>query len=373
MAFIKNKKKVFTIFCLLFGISLLVITVSVYFFLIPWAKAKVIAYVEEHTEYRLRINSITLTGFHRLEITGIEIRPKLDIKEFNKKISLKRDWISLKAENVSLVGIHWTALLWHEKACIDTIQLLEADLYVLRDKRMMDPPLKIKPLPGHYLRNTPFSFTFPIVKLMKGNITYHEIEEEGVSFQVVFSKLYASLYHLSSDSSYRAAQPEVVLDGIGWIMDSIEANMQYKFYPLDKNDRFTYEGHTGPFSANLLNTIIKPLRRNYLVKSGAVESVSLFFQGNNFQANGEMDMEYKDLKLNLLSKKRSNRIAFFKTQVGKLLIRKNKINEVGKIRETSPIACERDQDKSIYCFWWKAIRSGIVSTIIKIPISPKKK
>ncbi len=367
----KSKSKKLRIFFISLVLIILLMIVGVTLFFMPYVKSKIISYVEENTEYKLKISTIVFNGLNGLEIDGVEFRPKLNVKEFYEADNTERDWIAVKA-HISIYGIDWEKYIKYKKVFADKISLTETDIYIYRNKKMPDAPYKYKSLPGTILRHTTLSITVPLVELVKGRIEYEEIAEEGSPINVVFSKLYGSLYHLSTDSIYRLEQPEVILDGKGMIMDSIDATMKYKFSSLDKNNTFTFEGNMGHFSATIFNKCIDPVLAGIEIKSGAIEKLSLFFQGNDSIAIGKMDIDYEHLKIDVLSKKHPGKKAVLKTFLSHILISKHDKRNEGELESDGEINATRNTDRFIFNYWWKAVKSGIVSSVVKVHMSADK-
>jgi hypothetical protein len=363
----KTKKRGLKIFFIILGTFILLVSISVYLFFIPWIKEKAIRYVENNSEYKLKINSIVFTGFHSLEITGMELRPKLDVKQFYLVDHIERDWIKIKA-HISVEGINWKMLLWHKKMYADKICLKDAKLFVYRDKRMPDAPYKYKPLHSYILRHASVSITFPLVQIEKARIEYEENPESGPPTKIVFSKLYGTLHHLSTDSDYILHEPLVILDGKGMVLDSIEATMQYKFSTL--KDRFTFEGHTGSFSTTLFNEYITPIT-GAKIKSGHVERVNLFFHADDSIATGTLDMDFNDLKVDIMSK--HGKKSPIKTFLSHIFLNKDDIKRNGEEEDAGIIHSLRKKDRSVFSYWWTAIKSGLVSSVVKKSILKKKK
>jgi hypothetical protein len=363
----KFKKKGLKIFFLLFGTLLLVVGISMALFFIPWVKEKAIRYVEQNSEYKLKINSIVFTGFHSMEITGIELRPKLDIKQFYQANHTERDWIKIKA-HISIEGINWKMLLRQKRLYADKICLTEADLFVYRDKKMPDAPYKYKPLHSYILRHAHFPMTIPVIQIVKARIEYEENPDNGSAAKIVFSHLYGTLYHLSTDSAYILQEPLVILDGKGMILDSIEATMQYKF--STQKDHFTFEGHTGSFSTTLFNKCITPMT-GAEIKSGHVERVNLFFYADDSAATGTLDMDYHDLKVTILSK--HGKKSPVKTILSHLFLNKDDRKRNGEEEDAGIIHATRRKDRSVFNYWWAAIKSGLVSSVVKVSLPKKHK
>jgi hypothetical protein len=356
-----SKKKGLKIFFVASG-ALILLGFVLFWLLITWAKIKAISYVEKHSEYTLRINSIVFTGVHDLEITGIEFFPKLGPDQFYKVNPVERDMISAKGQ-LSIEGIDWETLLKEKKIYADRVCFKDADLNVYRDKRMPDGPYKYKPMHSAILRDASFSFTFPLVEVVNSRIEYDEHPEHGSKWEIVFSKLHGILYNLSTDSSYILKHPEVILKGTGLIMEDIEGKMLYKFSTFNTKDQFTFEGHTGPFPATLFNKCITPAA-NVKVKTGYVKKVDLFFHANDHFSTGTFDMDYNGLEIDFLGKN---------TAFMRRFIREDDRKRNGKEKKAGEINCIRDRGTSVFNYWWLSIRSGLLSSIVTIKLPPPKK
>src|SRR4051812_28242398 len=78
----KSGIKIIKITLLVIGCLLLIALLCIPFVLPGIVKSELTAYVEEHTENHLEIGSIAFTGFHSIELSGIDLKPKLGTKDF---------------------------------------------------------------------------------------------------------------------------------------------------------------------------------------------------------------------------------------------------------------------------------------------------
>lgn len=366
MSNVKTVNKKVKFFIIILGFFLLLVVLLFSLFFTTWLKGRLIAQVEEHSNYKLKINSITLKGLHGLQFKGIELSPKLDSTQFYHSGNKECDWVVVKA-TIFLVGIDWRNLLWENIIYADKLTITETDLYVFRNKKMPDAPYKYKPLHSRLLRNASFSITIPLIQIVKASIAYEENSDAGVRSKIVFSKLYGTIYHLSTDSAYIAGQPEVIVEGKGIIADSIEGAMRYKFNTLNKRDSYTFEGHTGAFSASILNKYITPMT-GAQISSGHVGKIALLFHADDNLATGTLDIDYNNLRVDFLSKKNRGLKLILKT-----LINKDDRKRNGKEMKVGKINCKRDAGKSVFNYWWHAIKSGLQSSIVKIELPEKRK
>lgn len=357
-------KKVLLITLILTGIIALATCIIIPFVLPGIMKNKLIAYVETNTDNHLEIESIAFTGFNSIVINSIELRPKLTKEAFNEKKGYQSDWIHFKSPHIHMQGIDWLTLLSDKKIQLERIQLEEPTIYVYRDKRLADAPYKYKPLPSSIIRSTDFSLTIPLFELKKGTIAYEEHPEDKDSSAVLtFERLYASAYHISTDSSYLKEHPVMTIDGKGSILGSIEAEIKYTSNVLDKNDAFNVDAKVQAFAATHLNQCLPPLA-GVAIKSGNVKKALIHFSADDNVADGKMEMYYENLAMEVLSKS-SGEESEIKSFLANILI-KDEIKDPETFQEgdkTGVIHFERRKDRFIFNYWWNAIKSGVVSIV----------
>ena len=364
---VKPKRGKLKIFFAILAITLLVLTLFTAFFLTTWVKGKIITLVEKHSEYKIKIKSVTFKGLHDIEIAGIEIYPKQSKAEFYRPGNFEKEWIEVKAKLVAK-GVDWKSLMLKNKMYAEKVYITEGNLFVYRDKRMPDGPHKYRPLHSYILRNASFSLTLPYIELEYAKIKYEEKSETGVNSKIEFKKLKGNAYHLSTDHFYLEKHPEFTLIAKGTVGDSISANLKYKFNTLNKNDNFTFEGQTGPFSASLLNDYITPIT-SAKINSGHVSKITMNFFATNDHADGTLNIDYNNLKVDFLSKNKKNRDLRL---IIRMLLNKTDRKRNGKEREEGKINCTRDKEASVFNYWWLAIRSGLISSVVKINIVKRK-
>lgn len=357
--------------------SILLLSVLAIIFILPGiAKNKLVAYVEDHTENHLIIESISFTGLNSIEISSVDFKPKLGTKDFNKKNGFQSDWIHFKSKHVQVHGIKWYTLFSDKKVFAENIQLEQPDIYVYRDKRVDDAPYKYKPLPSHIIRNAGFPVTVPLLEIKKGTITYEEHPKDKDSSGILtFNDLYASAYNISTDSVFILEHPVLIVDGKGSILDSAKAEIKYTSNVLNKDDKFTFEATVHSFSAVHLNQCLSPLS-GAAIESGDIKKVTLFFEANDDVANGTMEMEYENLKLTVLSKS-DGKESKVKSFIANIFI-KDKTKESGtqeniKEDKTGVIHFERRKDRFIFNYWWNAIKTGVVSIVTPFESLSQKK
>ncbi len=363
-------KKGVKIFLVITGILITVIFIC-FFYAEGFIKGKLIDAIEEHTDYKASIAVLSFRGFDGAEISGFEVSPKLNKEDFNKANGFQKDWIRIKSGHITIVGANWLKLIMTKHINFDTLILDKADIYAFRNKKLPQPPYIYKPLPGQQLRETKLELTIPLVQVKNGKIAYEELPEKGdKSGTISFTEFYASLYHLSTNDEYSIKEPTIIAEGKAKILDSIPAEVVYKFHL--KNNKSSFEAKIKSFSATVLNQAINPLA-NAEIESGHVNWVHLKFDADNSQSNGFLNISYKDLKLKILSKDQHKHKSKFKSFAANLLVHTKNEPEAGDEESEGEIKFNRRKDRYIFNFWWNSVKSGVLSSVTKVNIPPPKK
>ena len=347
------------------GLIIVLIACSFTFFSL-WAKKKVVAYLQEHTEFNVHIESVSI-GLHTAEMSWLELTPKLDKEKYQQVNGHQQDWVVSKIEHLKFYGIDWYEVMFNKKAEVDKLTLIHPHFYIYRDNTLPDSNI-YKALPATLLQSVPFPFSIKSVVFWQGKVEYEKKEENsGPHAKIVFTNLRATLSPITSDSLFAVANPVMDVTIQADLLDSIKIKLESKIKLLSSNDEFTFKGSVQSFNASILNEFVTPLS-NVHIKSGYINSIHFSMNADENIAIGKLDMDYHDLKVNILSEETPGKKSGLKTLLANLFMRdedkdvKQQKDSIGEIR------FERRKDRFIFNYWWNAVRSGILSTVSKIPV-----
>ena len=124
--------------------------------------------------------------------------------------------------------------------------------------------------------------------------------------------------------------------------------------PMDKTDgTFNITVYTGPFKAAALNPMIEPLGMASL-RQGDINSLNVNMYGNDKEVNGDLQLLYKDLKMDLLKmdsvEYKKKGITSF---IANLVIQDQ--NPSKGVTRKGTIQLERDTTRSFFNLLWKGI------------------
>jgi len=359
--FSKGLKIVFIV-----GAILVILVAGTFSFLSLWAKKKVIAYLQERTEFNVHIESVWL-GLHSAEVSWLELTPKLDKEKYQQINGHQQDWVVSKIERLKIQGIDWHDVMFNKKAEVGKLTLIHPHFYIYRDNTLPDSNI-YKALPATLLQSAPFPFSIKNVVLWQGDIEYEKKEDNSTPHaKIVFTNLRASVSPISSDSLFAIANPVMNINIQADLLDSINIKLESKIDLLSSNDEFTFKGNVQSFHASMLNEYVTPLS-DVQIKSGHINSIHFSMKANENIAIGKLDMDYRDLKVNILSEKSPGKKSVLKTMLANIFIRdedKDGLHEKDSIGE---IRFERRKDRFIFNYWWNSVRCGILTTVSKLPV-----
>lgn len=343
---------------------LLVLAFSIMLYLPHYGRKKLEAYVTAHTDYRLTIRRASV-GLSSLTIYEAELTPKETKADFFKRKGYQTDWIKAEVSRIQLEGIRWMDLLKQNNLKLHSVGIEGAKVYVFRDKRLPDPH-RYKPLPTASLRNMPFRFAIPELNITESQVIYEEFTAKTTEVVTVpFKDLEATITHLGSDELFLSQHPVMEIEASASILDSIRTSVHYRADVRDSNSTFSLEGHTNGFSATYLNRCIEPAAHTRIT-SGLIRKISFSFTANEEEANGVMNMDYENLKIEVDKQEQQHRL---KSLLANILIRDKDVKQV-QDKYTGTIHFERRKDRFIFNYWWNAFKSGIINTVLKKPVKP---
>lgn len=289
---------------------------------------------------------------------SIEVIPQAAKFEFSRQQGFEIDRFEglvpfIEAQNFSVSFLD-TSLVRASQAEIQFY------MNIFRDKRWPFVQ-KRKPLPIQGMQGFPFSLLIDSVKIRKSYVQYEEFAEEATEPGLVyFDNLYASLYNLNN----RAASGETRLRAQANLLGQGAIDLSVSF-PLEANKSAHLVGSIADFDMPEINAMLVP-STNLKVESGDMKKLSFTFAFNDTRADGEIELNYKNLKLSMLKEgaekneeaEKDNLKTFI---MNTFIVRKNMDKGVPEEKRSGTVDFERDPYRSIFNFWVKSLLSGIKS------------
>lgn len=328
--------------------------------------------------YTIRVKQTKLNlSLGIFDLDTLKIIPHLTKLAFGRKSGYETDRIEGVIPYINLYGLS----LYKEDSIALQAKKMTTQIFlkVFRDKRL---PFKsiVKPLPIALISNLPFGLNIDSLILNKSYIEYEEFAVDADSAgRVFFTNTYATLNNINNNNLPRHDAIQMIaqasLMGQGDL--SVKAVL-----PWDGKDT-KVTGSLRNMDMKKLNLMLEP-QAKIRAESGHLDNLAFNFSYDNEKSDGELELNYKDLKLvTFMSAEKAGRkndrirkrkgqseeetggdkkqISSVKTLVLNAIVRKNMDGSLPEEKNHGTIHFERDKTKSIFNYWFKSLLSGVKS------------
>ncbi len=294
---------------------------------------------------------------HRLLLDSFRYRPVQEQEEFVKTRKYQSDYIRVNTGAVMIGPFDI------EKFISDTVVtagVVSVDDIVFTDFRDNRLPFKqgvIKPLITERVKSIPFKINVDSILLRDTRVAYTETEPKmGRPATVNVSSLDLNFFPVRN---YGLREKDsLTIIATGRLMDSAWVSLKVKESYADTLSGFLLTAKISRSDMRILNPVLETLA-NVKLRSGFLDSLHMRVNGDEYMAWGEMEMNYSDLNIQLLTRPGKDKPAgkFLNFLVNTFVIRnKNK----GKTEEVFFI---RLRDRSSMNYLIKILLSGVNSSI----------
>jgi hypothetical protein len=253
------------------------------------------------------------------------------------------------------------------------IEIENADIKVFRDKRKVSshiPKLMFQEL----LYNYSSTINIDSIYLKNGNVKYTEhASMANRSGWISFIDIRAKMYTISNDTLYKMKDGYFGLEGHALLMGKSMLGVWLKAKLFEPNHSFSATGILSGLDAKELNPILKNNAFLYAT-SGRIDKMNFNFTANSQRATGKMKLLYHGLDIAIKNKKTDDTTAFrerFVSWIANIKILDSNPIPGKEVRE-GIIQYERNPEKFLFNYCFKALLSGVTSSLVKTPADKKK-
>ncbi|MEO7445727.1 MAG: hypothetical protein ABIT96_07795 [Ferruginibacter sp.] len=300
-----------------------------------------------------RIGYNAKTNF--LEVDSFLFKPTLTREQTLEREKYQGDFITAGSREANISGMDLDAFSNDSTIRAENLKLIQPSISIYRDKSkpMGDEP--IKPLLAGMIMSVPYKMDVNNIRLDSGLVMYTEKNgksgEEGV---IKISDLRGTLSNIKN--TYIKEGDSLLLDVQGKFLEAADIYLKVKESYKDTLGGMRLSGSIYNLTREILNPILLPLA-NVRLKSGNIDSVHFKATANDYLAYGEMQMYYRDLKIQLVKKGDSTKSGILLDAasflVNTLLLKRNSNGRTGTI------FFERLRDKSFFNYLVKIATSGM--------------
>jgi hypothetical protein len=318
--------------------------------------------------YHLTIKDLGFsTGKKSVFAKGIFLNPNYGRQEYadlrQKEINLSYLKTSeLKAENVN-----FHRFLDNREFIADRTNLDRVQFHAYKYKQYpMDSVQKIA-LPLNYIWKAKNRIKIDTLKITNSYIGHDILGKNAMEDGFLdFTRVNIEMLNLTNDSLAIANEEDTKIKASAYLMDEALLTSSFHFPIASKYGEYVYGGHLDTFNMSSVN----PLLENLLfvtIQDGTINSLDFNVVANEDYSTGKLIMLYDDLKLGLLSKKKSDSLVVEKrglfSMVANSIVRDKNPRRKAIGPKKGRVYFERNPYRSIFNYWTFSLLSGMQSTL----------
>lgn len=291
-----------------------------------------------------------------ISLDDFSIIPKYSKEVFDNSIPYEQDWIALKVDQINFKGFKLQKDEGFTNLTVPFTIIENAHLEIYRNKMLNDDPT-IKPMYSEMLRDLDVKIKLDSISILDSYIEYQEkVMDSRSAGKLSFHNVNASIANITNIDLESEDFPTTRIEARALFMGKSNLTLNWNFDVSNKMDEFRISGKMEAISAEQINPFLIPAMN--VQAEGKIESLFYDFYGNRSQAMGNMQLAYRDFKVNILKYGEQEKKSFF-SGLANLILKNDRINE--DVQQEN-ISTTRDRTKSFWNFLWLCLRDGALST-----------
>jgi hypothetical protein len=316
--------------------------------------------------YHLKIGEGTVhIPDQQVSLRNLSFTSPLSKEQFEKRQKVRSELYHLNLPSITVDKVDWWSLFNREKLVADEIRVKQGKFSIYLD-RSLPPGDRMGHFPNQLLMNLPIQMDVKRIKVRDMDVSYTEFnpssKESGTIYLDGIRMEVAHITNSRSNGKY-----PLTVNGTSRFMHRIPIHADFSFSWKDYNQ--------GVFSANigcekefedtLFNSFAMPLGLVRLDK-GILQDLEAHIKGDQWRANGDVLVLYKDLKLSVLEKDKG-KASLDKKDVtsfiaNTLVLKKDNPKESKEPRKEKA-TFRRMPEAGFIMLVWKTILVGTLKTI----------
>ncbi|MDG4945220.1 DUF748 domain-containing protein [Weeksellaceae bacterium KMM 9713] len=308
-----------------------------------------------------------ISDLHKIQIKDIQIEDKIATfnklsitpnysrTEFQKHIKEEKDVINLDVPKVVVSDYDYSFDKEDNFIKANQITLNSPDLSIYRNKLMPDQTGR-KPLYSEMLRKLKMELAIDDIQIKNAKLSYEEhVDRNQAPGKIHFTQLHGNIRNLYNKIP---SKDLVSINLDAQFMGHAPTHIEWTFNVHQPADHFRIKGSVKNLDAKSLDGFLIPNMKAKL--DGKVQLTTFDFKGNDIKSTGRMDMNYDDLKVDVLNRK--NEKKGFWSAIANFLVKNDK-DDSSKVNNI--VSVERDQTKSFFNYFWLSLKDGIKQNVMK--------
>ena len=294
-----------------------------------------------------------------LEIKNFSLKPTLDKRELALSYKYTNEVYDVSIGNLTAHNFDITKVLKNEGIYVDSVEIIDADVHIYKDKNRPFDLLKRPVLINDKLREMENPLYIQKIKLDNSNLKYEERQEKrDLLMTVSLNKIKARINNVTSIEEYRELPLTVILDC--YLMNKAKMRINANFPLKDNQKSFSFDGKLGASKFKDYESALYPALGIQIMK-GNIDDLSFNASATNISSHGRMTLLYHDLEAKVLKSEKKDKSKFMSWGVNSVVHNANP----GKNNKTREVlmSFDRVEYKGLGNYLWKTVMSGLVNTI----------
>ena len=314
--------------------------------------------------YEFTVDSLVYNSAkHNILFKNFRINPLLAKEEFPRRTGYQTDYLNAKVDYVELVNIDENLWLKEKILVSEALVFGKTDMNIFRNKRYPFNVNQRPPWPQDLIKEIKQPFIFDSIILVPSYIKYSELmdisDEPGF---IEFNNLTINAGKISNIEEITKQFKNFKINASAQLFNKATLSTKFNFDLSDKNYAHTVTGSLDKMPLKALNVMIEK-SEPISVETGNLNRFDFDISFNGNKATGELYFGYDDFKISVLEldyegAKKSKLASFW---ANKMIL--NSKNPKGNTFLPETISYERDIQRSVINYWWKAIFTGSKNTL----------
>ena len=291
-------------------------------------------------------------------VDSISWRPHLEADSFLARQKLQTDYVALSSGAISLANADIERFIRDKTVSGSLMEVDDLELMVVKDSNLPRDSGKLKPLPVEIVQRLNFPVQIGRLRAQDATVEYTEISPRKNRVTIPITGVNLEMENLKNYDLNATDSLYALLSGT--LLDSVKVSLELTESYDDTLGGFRLLARFGGARMSVLNPATVPLGSIY-IRSGEMDTAWLRVVANDHLAFGEMNMRYRNLKVQLLKEgselNGKNTRGFLSFLANTFVIRNNSRERPAVIYVT------RLRDRSIFNYLVKIATRGFQTSI----------
>jgi hypothetical protein len=319
--------------------------------------------------YLFRCRAIRIsTAENSLIISGFELHPIGGKQQFESKLSVRKEMYDIDIPKITLSNVNWPNVVNGNAMVAKQAVVNNGTCKVFLDRSKPFRNVKQNNFPHQMLMRIPVRLSIAKLKLVNSNLSYSEYNPGMAKTGIIYiNDINGSVTNLTNMAAVIKRNRMLTITSSAIFMHKVPLTNRFQFdLSKYKTGDFAMDLDIGAMDSSILNPISAPMGE-FMIKKGTIQRGIAHVKGDNYKAEGDGILLYKDLYLVALKKdkdrpggiKKKTMLSF----LGNLLLIKNANPSKGEAPRYKYFESKREPHTTFMSLVWKTIYIGILKTI----------